>query len=137
MITLLEIEEVMFNLNLIKRRDTMRVMLSDVRIDNENLIREYEVFTFAKEEQETNLNYLHEEQIWVGYTNVQPQITKLLKLRDIEFEIDSVNEKGTITSIKFKLDSKQVSYTNKREKRELSEEQLEEMRERAKAMHKR
>ena len=112
-------------------------MLSDVRIDNENLIREYEVFTFAKEEQETNLNYLHEEQIWVGYTNVQPQITKLLKLRDIEFEIDSVNEKGTITSIKFKLDSKQVSYTNKREKRELSEEQLEEMRERAKAMHKR
>ena len=127
----------MFNLNLIKRRDTMRVMLSDVRIDNENLIREYEVFTFAKEEQETNLNYLHEEQIWVGYTNVQPQITKLLKLRDIEFEIDSVNEKGTITSIKFKLDSKQVSYTNKREKRELSEEQLEEMRERAKAMHKR
>lgn len=115
----------------------MRVMLSDVRINDENLIREYEVFTFVKEEQETNLTYLHEDGIWVGYSNVQTQITKLLKLRDIEFEIDSVNENGTITSIKFKLDSKQVSYTNKREKRELSEEQLEGMRERAKAMHKR
>ena len=112
----------------------MRAMLSDVRIDNENLIREYEVFTFTREEQETNLTYLHEDGIWVGYTNVQPQITKLLKLKNLEFEIDSVNENGTITSIKFKLDSKQVSYTNKRE---YSEEQLEEMREKAKRMHKR
>ena len=112
----------------------MRAMLSDVRIDNENLIREYEVFTFTREEQETNLTYLHEDGIWVGYTNVQPQITKLLKLKNLEFEIDSVNENGNITSIKFKLDSKQVSYTNKRE---YSEEQLEEMREKAKRMHKR
>ena len=112
----------------------MRAMLSDVRINDENLIREYEVFTFTREEQETNLTYLHEDGIWVGYTNVQPQITKLLKLKNLEFEIDSVNENGTITSIKFKLDSKQVSYTNKRE---YSEEQLEEMREKAKRMHKR
>ena len=115
----------------------MRAILDDTRINNQNLIREYEVFTFTREEQETNITYLHEEGIWVGYTNVQPQITKLLKLKDIEFEIDSVNEKGTITSIKFKLDAKQISYTNKREKKELSEEQLEEMRNRAKAMHKR
>ena len=115
----------------------MRAILDDARINNLNLIKQYEVFTFTREEQETNLNYLYEEQIWVGYTNIQPQITKLLKLRDIEFEIDTVNEKGTITSIKFKLDGKQISYTNKREKKELSEEQLEEMRERAKAMHKR
>lgn len=115
----------------------MRVMLDDTRISNENLIREYEVFTFVREEQETNLTYLYEEKMWVGYTNIQSQITKLLKLRDIEFEIDSVSEKGTITSIKFKLDEKQISYTNKREKKQLSEEQLEEMRERAKAMHKR
>ena len=112
----------------------MRVMLSDVRIDNENLISENEVFTFTREEQETNLTYLHEDGIWLGYTNVQPQITKLLKLKNLDFEIDSVNENGTITSIKFKLDSKQVSYTNKRE---YSEEQLEEMREKAKRMHKR
>ena len=115
----------------------MRVMLDDIRINDENLIREYEIFTFVREEQETNITYLYEENIWVGYTNIQSQITKLLKLRDIEFEIDSVNEKGTITSIKFKLDEKQISYTNKREKKQLSEEQLEEMRERAKAMHKR
>ena len=115
----------------------MRVMLDDVRINDKNLIREYEVFTFVREEQETNLTYLHEEQIWVGYSNVQSQITKLLKLRDITFEIDTVSEKGTITSIKFKLEAKQISYTNKREKKQLSEEQLEEMRERAKAMHKR
>ena len=112
----------------------MRVMLDDVRINDENLIREYEIFTFTREEQETNLNYLYEEQIWVGYTNIQSQITKLLKLKGLEFEIDSVNNQGTITSIKFKLDSKQVSYKNKRE---YSEEQLEEMREKAKAMHKR
>ena len=112
----------------------MRAMLDDTRINNQNLIREYEVFTFTREEQETNLTYLHEEQIWVGYTNIQSQITKLLKLKDLEFEIDSVNEKGTITSIKFKLDSKQVSYKNKRE---YSKEQLKEMRERGKAMHKR
>lgn len=112
----------------------MKTMLDDTRINNINLIREYEVFTFVKEEQETNLTYLYEEQIWVGYTNVQPQITKLLKLKNLEFEIDSVNENGTITSIKFKLDSKQVSYTNKRE---YSDEQLEEMREKAKRMHKR
>ena len=112
----------------------MRVMLDDIRINDENLIREYEVFTFVREEQETNITYLYEEQIWVGYTNIQSQITKLLKLKDLEFEIDSVNEKGTITSIKFKLDSKQVSYKNKRE---YTEEQLEEMREKAKAMHKR
>ena len=112
----------------------MRVMLDDIRINDENLIREYEVFTFVREEQETNITYLYEENIWVGYTNIQSQITKLLKLKDLEFEIDSVNEKGTITSIKFKLDSKQVSYKNKRE---YSEEQLEEMRERGKAMHKR
>ena len=115
----------------------MRVMLDDIRINDENLIREYEVFTFVREEQETNLTYLYEEQIWVGYTNIQSQITKLLKLRDITFEIDTVSEKGTITSIKFKLEAKQISYTNKREKKQLSEEQLEEMRERAKAMHKR
>ena len=112
----------------------MRVMLDDIRINDENLIREYEVFTFVREEQETNITYLYEEQIWVGYTNIQSQITKLLKLKDLEFEIDSVNEKGTITSIKFKLDSKQVSYKNKRQ---YSEEQLEEMREKGKAMHKR
>lgn len=112
----------------------MRVMLDDIRINDENLIREYEVFTFVREEQETNLTYLYEEQIWVGYTNIQSQITKLLKLKGLEFEIDSVNNQGTITSIKFKLDSKQVSYKNKRE---YSEEQLEEMREKAKAMHKR
>ena len=114
----------------------MRAILDDVRINDENLIREYEVFTFTREEQETNITYLYEEQIWVGYTNIQSQITKLLKLRDITFEIDAVNEKGTITSIRFKLDSKQISYCNKREKRELSEEQLEEMRNKAKAMHK-
>ena len=112
----------------------MRVMLDDIRINDENLIREYEVFTFTREEQETNLTYLYEENIWVGYTNIQSQITKLLKLKGLEFEIDSVNNQGTITSIKFKLDSKQVSYKNKRE---YSEEQLEEMREKAKAMHKR
>ena len=112
----------------------MRVMLDDVRINDENLIREYEVFTFTREEQETNLNYLYEDGIWVGYTNVQPQITKLLKLKGLEFEIDSVNENGTITSIKFKLDSKQVTYHNKRE---YSDEQLEEMRKKAKRMHKR
>ena len=112
----------------------MRVMLDDARIDNLNLINQYEVFTFTREEQETNITYLYEENIWVGYTNIQSQITKLLKLKDLEFEIDSVNEKGTITSIKFKLDSKQVSYKNKRE---YSKEQLKEMRERGKAMHKR
>lgn len=94
----------------------MKAMLNDARINDKNLIREYEVFTFVREEQETNITYLYEEQIWIGYTNVQPQITKLLKLKDLEFEIDSVNEKGTITSIKFKLNGKQVSYHNKREK---------------------
>lgn len=115
----------------------MRAILSDVRINDKSLIKEYEIFTFTREEQETNITYLYEEQIWIGYTNIQPQITKLLKLKDIDYEIDSVNEKGVITSIKFKLDGKQISYTNKREKRELSEEQKAEMRERAKAMHKR
>ena len=112
----------------------MRAMLDDARINNIDLIREYEVFTFTHEEQETNLNYLYEEKIWLGYTNIQSQITRLLKLKGLEFEIDTVNEKGTITSIKFKLDGKQVSYHNKRD---YSEEQLEEMREKAKAMRKR
>lgn len=111
-----------------------KILLSDDRVKNLDLVREYEVFTFTREEQETNLTYLYEENIWVGYTNIQSQITKLLKLKGLEFEIDSVNNQGTITSIKFKLDSKQVSYKNKRE---YSEEQLEEMREKAKAMHKR
>ena len=110
--------------------------LNDERVKNENLIREYEVFTFTKEEVETSCNYDAINGAWKVYTNYQPHITKLFKLNNAEIIIESVNLNGTVTSVTALLDGKQIGFANKREKREYTEEDLAKMRERAKALHK-
>ena len=115
-----------------------KVMLSDERCKVKNgAEREYEVFTYSREEQETIINYNPVDDNFKVWTNYQPHITKILKLKNIGFGIESVNANGTITSMVAYLSGKQIMFCNPREKREYSEEERAKMRERAKAMHKR
>lgn len=114
-----------------------KILLSDDRVKNLDLVREYEVFTFTREEQETIINYNPIDDNFKVWTNYQPHITKILKLKNIGFGIESVNANGTITSMVAYLSGKQIMFCNPREKREYTEEERAKMRERAKAMHKR
>lgn len=104
----------------------MKVRINDQRIKDTSLC---EVFTYAEEEKETNLNFDYKEQVWRVWTSVPTHITKLLKLKDNNFKVDSVTEMGTITSIKGTLLPKQISFRNIIE---FSEEQREEMKKRGK-----
>lgn len=81
-----------------------------------------EVFSFAAEEKETHLTFDYEKQEWIVYSNVSNHITRLLKLKNHNLEVLTVNETGTITSIAGKLEAKQVSFRNIIE---LTEEQKE------------
>lgn len=108
----------------------MKVKISDKRVNDTSLC---EVFTYAEEEKETNLNFDYKEKVWRVWTSVPTHITKLLKLKDNNFKVDSVTETGAITSIKGTLLPKQVSFRNIIE---LSEEQKEELKERGKIARK-
>lgn len=112
-----------------------KVMLSDERCKVKNgAEREYEVFTYSREEQETIINYNPVDDNFKVWTNYQPHITKILKLKNIGFGIESVNANGTITSMVAYLSGKQIMFCNPRE---YTEEERAKMRERAKSMHKR
>ena len=111
-----------------------KVMLSDSRVSNAELIREYEFFTYSREEMETVLNYDVISGKWKFWSNYTTHITKLLKLNGVEVTIESVGESGNITSMSAILDAKQVRLVNKVV---LSEEKRAELSERAKSLHKR
>ncbi|MDU2489594.1 MAG: hypothetical protein E7D27_03235 [Clostridium celatum] len=87
----------------------MYARINDSRV-NDNSMRE--VFTYAREEKETNLVFDYQEKVWRVWTSVPEHITKLLKLKNHNLEVDSVTETGTITSIKGTISSKQVSFRN-------------------------
>ena len=74
--------------------------------------KEYEVFTFVKEEIETMCNYDYINDYWKVETNYQPHITKLLKLNNVDYTIDSVDENGRITRLIVRLSKKQISFRN-------------------------
>lgn len=84
-----------------------------------------------REEKETNLVFDYEQQIWKVWTSVPSHITKLLKLKNHNLEVDSVNENGSITSIKRTLNSKQVSFRNIIE---ITEERREKYKERGRTL---
>lgn len=82
--------------------------------------KEVQVFTYAKEEKETNCVYLYLEGYWMVETSVPTHITKILKLNNVKVKEVCVTTTGTITSIKAELNAKQISFRNLSE---LSEEQ--------------
>lgn len=103
----------------------MKVRINDKRVNDTSLC---EVFTYADEEKETNMNFDYKEQVWRVWTNVTSHITKLLKLKDNNLKVVSVTENGTITAIKGTLLPKQISFRNIIELSEERREKLKEMR---------
>ena len=99
----------------------MKVRINDQRINDTSLC---EVFTYAEEEKETTLIFDYKNKIWNVWTSVPTHITKLLKLKDNNFKVDSVTKTGTITSIKGTLFPKQISFRNI-----ISEERKEQLKE--------
>lgn len=87
----------------------MKRKISDKRVND---ISEKEVMVYPREEKETILSFDYQEQVWKVWTSVPEHITKLLKLKNNNLEVDSVTETGTITSIKGNLNPKQVSFRN-------------------------
>lgn len=106
----------------------MKVKISDTRIKNKS---EKEVFSYSESEKETILNFDYKNKVWNIWTSVPTHITKLLKLKNNNFIVDTVTDSGTITSIKGTLELKQISFRNIIE---LSEEQKERKRVIAKNM---
>lgn len=97
----------------------MYAKINDYRINDNS---EKRIFTYSTEEKETHLNFNYENKVWEVWTSVPNHITRLLKLKNHNFEVDSVTETGTITAIKGALSFKQVSFRNIIE---LTEEQRE------------
>lgn len=106
----------------------MYAKINDSRV-NDNSMRE--VFTYAREEKETNLVFDYQEKVWRVWSSVPEHITKLLKLKNHNLEVDSVTETGAITSIKGTLSAKQVSFRNIIE---LTEERKEKLKNRGKEL---
>lgn len=106
----------------------MKARINDQRINDTSLC---EVFTYAEEEKETTLIFDHKNKIWNVWTSVPTHITKLLKLKDNNFKVDSVTEVGTITAIKGTLLPKQISF---KKIIELSEERKEKLKEHIKRL---
>lgn len=97
----------------------MYAKINDHRINDNS---EKEIFIYSSEEKETNLNFDYKEGVWQVWTSVPNHITKLLKLKNHTFEVESVTETGRITAIKGTLSAKQISFGNILE---LTEEQRE------------
>lgn len=106
----------------------MYAWINDSRV-NDNSMRE--VFTYAREEKETNLVFDYKEKVWRVWTSVPEHITKLLKLKNHNLVVDSVTETGSITSIKGTLSAKQISFRNIIE---LTEERKENLKNRGKEL---
>ena len=102
----------------------MKVNVNDNRINADYLC---DVYTYSLEEKETILTFDYQEQVWTVWTSVPSHITKLLKLKDNNFKVESVTDTGRITSIRGILKPKQISFRNIIE---LSEERREEIRNR-------
>lgn len=108
----------------------MYAQINDNRINDNS---ECEVFTYMREEKETNLVFDYKEQVWRVWTSVPEHITKLLKLKNHNLIVDSVTESGTITAIKGTLPRKTISFRNIIE---LSEERKAQLKENAKKLRK-
>lgn len=102
------------------------VNINDRRVSDTS---ERSVFTYSEDEKETILSFDYKNKVWNIWTSVPTHITKLLKLKDSNLEVDTVNDTGTITAIKGSIGAKQISFRNIKE---LSEEQKEVVRERFK-----
>ena len=107
----------------------MYVSISDDRVSDNSM---KEVYTYFKEEKETNLVFDYQDQVWRVWTSVPEHITKLLKIKNHNLKVDSVTETGTITSIKGTLQPKQIGFRNIIE---LSEDRKEKLKENAKRLH--
>lgn len=109
----------------------MQVKIDDRRVKDTS---ERNVFTYSEDEKETILRYDYKNKVWEAWTSVPSHITRILKLKDNNFDVDTVTDTGSITAIKGTLDQKQISFRNVKEiSRELSEEQKEEIRNRFKS----
>ena len=53
-----------------------------------------------REEKETNLVFDYEQQIWKVWTSVPSHITKLLKLKNHNLEVEKYKERGRTLSSK-------------------------------------
>ncbi|WWU65269.1 hypothetical protein QJR26_02610 [Clostridium baratii] len=108
----------------------MRAKINDRRVKDTS---ERNIFSYSESERETTLRYDYKNKVWEVETSVPSHITKLLKLKDNNFVVDTVTESGTITSIRGTLEQKQISFRNVKEtSRELSEEEREVLRDRIK-----
>lgn len=102
----------------------MQVKIDDRRVKDTS---ERNVFSYSEYEKETILRYNYKNKVWEVWTSVPTHMTRILKLKDNNFDVDTVTDTGSITAIKGTLDAKQVSFRNNKE---LSEEQKEEIRNR-------
>ena len=83
--------------------------------------------TFGLDEQETSLAFLRGDDMVEVYSSDGTMITKLKKITD-KVEVLTTDDKGRITSAKFRLDIRQVLFRNvpaKKTINPLSEEQKE------------
>lgn len=99
----------------------MKAKINDKRISDTT---EREVFTYSEDEKETILNFDYKNKVWNVWTSVPTHITKLLKLKNNNFIVDTVTNTGAITSIKGTLKANQISFRNIIK---LSEERKEEL----------
>lgn len=102
----------------------MQVKIDDRRVKDTS---ERNVFTYSEDEKETILRYDYKNKVWEVWTSVPSHITRILKLKYNNFDVDTVTDTGSITAIKGKLGQKQISFRNIKE---LSEEQREKIRSR-------
>lgn len=82
-----------------------------------------DIMTFPLEEQETTISFMRGDKEIEVYSSDSTMITKLLKVTD-KVEVLTTDKNGRITSGKFRLDSKQISF---RRGRNLTEEQKKEI----------
>lgn len=106
----------------------MKVKINDKRVSDTS---EREVFTYSEDEKETILNFDYKNKVWNVWTSVPTHITKLLRLKNNNFIVDTVTSTGSITSIKGTLRANQISFRNITE---LSEERKEELKNMGKSL---
>lgn len=81
-----------------------------------------DIMTFSLEEQETTISFMRGDKKIEVYSSDSTMITKLLKITD-NYDILTTDKNGRITSGKFVLDVKQISF---RKKLVLSDEEKQE-----------
>ncbi|MDR0317399.1 MAG: hypothetical protein LBH89_02950 [Lactococcus lactis] len=69
-----------------------------------------EIFSFSKEEKETNARFDYEDQCWYVETSVPSHMTRILKLYPEIAEVLTVTESGSPTSIRVRLDPNQIGF---------------------------